>query len=328
MTPPPGGPPLAFPRAWTTTRARRRRTPQPFPTRRPLPAGAADHARPLLDPRCGPAVPTLHVRPGLLRHVHPDQRLRPALRRRRPHHAHRELRGTRRRGGNTFFALVQLFIGVGLLFRRTVRPALAVSFSWALGVWVIGEGLGWSSPARPAPSPAPPAPCSSTRCSGSWPGPGHSGAGRLDRPPRRRRLFGRRPGHRPHGHATGRVGRLLVVGRRAVPPARQPDRTSTQIRHRRHGLGAPGWYAHFLTNLANLFSTTGTQTAWILALVSVSSASAHCGPPPRLVPPRRLTVRLPALDVRAGPRRQRLHGRTDPNTGPLMILLAAAMVPT
>ena len=43
---------------------------------------------------------------------------------------------------NTFFALIQLFIGVGLLFRRTVRPALAVSFFWVLGVWVIGEGLG------------------------------------------------------------------------------------------------------------------------------------------------------------------------------------------
>ena len=43
---------------------------------------------------------------------------------------------------NTFFALIQLFIGVGLLFRRLVRPALALSFAWALGVWVIGEGLG------------------------------------------------------------------------------------------------------------------------------------------------------------------------------------------
>ncbi len=31
---------------------------------------------------------------------------------------------------NTFFALIQLFIGVGLLFRRTVRPALALSFAW------------------------------------------------------------------------------------------------------------------------------------------------------------------------------------------------------
>ena len=32
----------------------------------------------------------------------------------------------------------------------------------------------------------------------------------------------------------------------------------------------PGWYAHFLTSVANLFSTIGTQTAWILAAVSVA----------------------------------------------------------
>jgi hypothetical protein len=43
---------------------------------------------------------------------------------------------------NTFFALIQVVIGVGLLFPRTVRPALGLSFAWALGVWVLGEGLG------------------------------------------------------------------------------------------------------------------------------------------------------------------------------------------
>src|SRR3984885_9412303 len=43
---------------------------------------------------------------------------------------------------NTFFALIQVAIGAGLLFRRTVRPALAVSFFWVLGVWFFGEGLG------------------------------------------------------------------------------------------------------------------------------------------------------------------------------------------
>ena len=31
---------------------------------------------------------------------------------------------------------------LGLLFRRTVRPALVVSFFWAFGVWFFGEGLG------------------------------------------------------------------------------------------------------------------------------------------------------------------------------------------
>ena len=43
---------------------------------------------------------------------------------------------------NAAFATIQLAIGTGLLWRRTVRLALAVSFAWVLGVWVIGEGFG------------------------------------------------------------------------------------------------------------------------------------------------------------------------------------------
>lgn len=43
---------------------------------------------------------------------------------------------------NTLFALVQCFIGLGLLCRRTVKPALAISFAWALVVWWFGEAFG------------------------------------------------------------------------------------------------------------------------------------------------------------------------------------------
>ncbi|MDA8284398.1 MAG: hypothetical protein M0Z42_14135 [Actinomycetota bacterium] len=43
---------------------------------------------------------------------------------------------------NALFATTQLAIGAGLLFRRTVKPALLLSFGWVLGVWVVGEGLG------------------------------------------------------------------------------------------------------------------------------------------------------------------------------------------
>ncbi len=45
-------------------------------------------------------------------------------------------------GWNTLFALIQVAIGLGLLYRPTVRYALALSFAWALGVWVLGEGMG------------------------------------------------------------------------------------------------------------------------------------------------------------------------------------------
>jgi hypothetical protein len=44
---------------------------------------------------------------------------------------------------NTLFALTQVVIGIGLLYRPTVKPALAVSFAWVLVVWWVGEGLGF-----------------------------------------------------------------------------------------------------------------------------------------------------------------------------------------
>jgi hypothetical protein len=43
---------------------------------------------------------------------------------------------------NTLFALTQVFIGVGILYRRTTKAALAGSFAWALIVWCFGEAFG------------------------------------------------------------------------------------------------------------------------------------------------------------------------------------------
>jgi hypothetical protein len=61
---------------------------------------------------------------------------------------------------NTIFALIQVAIGAGLLWRRTVKPALAVSFVWALVVWWFGEGFGMifmtmASPLTGAPGAVP-----------------------------------------------------------------------------------------------------------------------------------------------------------------------------
>lgn len=43
---------------------------------------------------------------------------------------------------DSLFALTQLALGAGLLWRRTVRPALLGSMVWGLSVWYLGEGLG------------------------------------------------------------------------------------------------------------------------------------------------------------------------------------------
>jgi hypothetical protein len=43
---------------------------------------------------------------------------------------------------DTLFGLIQVAIGLGLLYRRSVKAALALSFAWALVVWWFGEGFG------------------------------------------------------------------------------------------------------------------------------------------------------------------------------------------
>ncbi len=43
---------------------------------------------------------------------------------------------------NTAFATVQLLLALGIAWRPTVRPALAASVAWAVGVWWLGEGMG------------------------------------------------------------------------------------------------------------------------------------------------------------------------------------------
>jgi len=43
---------------------------------------------------------------------------------------------------NTVFSLTQILLGLGLLWRRSVKPALAFSFLWVLIVWWFGEAFG------------------------------------------------------------------------------------------------------------------------------------------------------------------------------------------
>ena len=43
---------------------------------------------------------------------------------------------------NAAFALIQLLIGLGLLWRRSARAAIFATFAWSFAVWWVGEGLG------------------------------------------------------------------------------------------------------------------------------------------------------------------------------------------
>jgi hypothetical protein len=43
---------------------------------------------------------------------------------------------------NAVFATIQLLLGLGIAWRPTVRVALGASIAWSLAVWWLGEGLG------------------------------------------------------------------------------------------------------------------------------------------------------------------------------------------
>jgi hypothetical protein len=43
---------------------------------------------------------------------------------------------------NSAFALIQILLGFGIAWRATLKPALVASIVWSLAVWWFGEGLG------------------------------------------------------------------------------------------------------------------------------------------------------------------------------------------
>lgn len=56
---------------------------------------------------------------------------------------------------NALFATIQLLIAVALFYRPLVRVGLAVSVVWALGIWYLAEGIGGITHAAPAIAGAP-----------------------------------------------------------------------------------------------------------------------------------------------------------------------------
>ena len=232
---------------------------------------------------------------------------------------------------NTFFALIQVVIGGGLLFRRTVRPALVVSFFWAFGVWFFGEGLGLLlSGSASALTGAP----GSVLIYGllgvmAWPRTTNSDEA---------------------ASAEGRVGIASSAAGRGLGGAATPllvwcgywslaavlfllpdNRTPTSVSSAITGMspGEPSGYSHFLNSFGNQFGHGGIETTWLFAI-----ASLVVGFGPLLV--RRPSPFLFFGGLMAGlfwVSGQGLGGiftgsGTDPNTGPLIILLAFAMVPT
>jgi hypothetical protein len=230
---------------------------------------------------------------------------------------------------NSLFALTQLAIGVGLLLRRTVRPALAISFLYALGVWVFGEGLGMVLTGSASALTGAPGSVLIYALIGlmAWP---RTATGQCEP--------GQRRGIASSAAAQGIGGAFTPLAvwsgfwtLAAVLFLLPNNRTQSSIASAISGMapGNPGWYSHFLERTGDHFASVGTQTAWVLAIVSLVIGF---GP---------LTARRPQVFLAAGGVLAALlwitgqgflggvltgHG-TDPNTAPLIVLLAFAMMP-
>ncbi|HUY85937.1 MAG TPA: hypothetical protein VMU77_02385, partial [Acidimicrobiales bacterium] len=238
---------------------------------------------------------------------------------------------------NFLFAALQVSIGIGLLIPRTVKPALVAMWVWSFGVWWVGEGLGGLLTAHTSPLSGAPGAVLIYAAIGVLVWPTESGA----------QAFSRKKGRRVNKGLAGfdsSAGAFGPFGVRAALGAwtglwslfailwlLPANRSATSIHDTLVGMatGEPGWYSHFLNWLAGGFATSGAQWAWIMAAISLAIG---IGP----LVSRRVTgffIAGAALELIFWISGQALGGTmtgmgSDPNAGPLVALLALAIVPT
>ncbi len=231
---------------------------------------------------------------------------------------------------NTFFALIQVAIGLGLLFRRTVRPALAVSFFWVFGVWFFGEGLGLIFTGSASALTGAPGSVFLYGLIGlmAWPRSASTEEAAETEP-----SVGIASSAAGQGLGGATTPLLVWCGYwslAAVLFLLPDNRTPTSVSSAITGMssGEPSAYSHFLNSFGNHFGTGGVWTTWLLA---IGSLVVGFGP---------LVFRRPTPFLAVGGllatffwvSGQGLGGiftgsGTDPNSGPLIVLLALAMVP-
>lgn len=216
---------------------------------------------------------------------------------------------------NALFAATQLAIGAGLLARRTVRPALAVSFAWSLAVWWFAEGLGGLLTGAASPLTGAPGAVLLYVFVGllAWPN-------------------GEQHQERAEARSTGLLGgrgaraawAALWVGSAALllQPANLAGGALRDALVAAEA-GQPGWYAGLLSGVAHVLGPQGTAltvaVAAEMALVGIGVALGW------RVPSLLGAATVLALLVWVLP--EGLGGiltgtGTDPNTGPLLALAA------
>jgi hypothetical protein len=214
---------------------------------------------------------------------------------------------------NSAFAGIQFLIAFGIIYRRTCKPALVLSIVWSLGVWWFGEGLGAIFSGG------------DTTLGGGpggvlfyallavllWPSPGS------DRPFVAARTVGVKAAKAIWAVMWALLALFSVVGSGRSPQALHDLVADLNV-------GQPGWLMRINRSSEALFLHHGTTVAILLAAVCLVIAAGVFLPPQFT----QLTVVVAVVvfavigvavqdvgGILAG-------GMTDPNSAPLVILIA------
>jgi hypothetical protein len=219
---------------------------------------------------------------------------------------------------NAIFATIQLLLGLGIAWRPTVKIALAASIVWSLAVWWLGEGLGSVLTGRASPVNGAPGAVIIYALLAVllWP------AAR-DRP-------GPFVAGRAVGAKAARALWLLIWASLAyfalTPASRAPQATSGMISDM--ASGEPRWLAWIDDHAASALSHDGLAVSIVLAIALIVVAVGVYLPPPAARATLVLALVLAAAIWLAEGLGGVLTGSgTDPNSGPLLALLALAYWP-
>jgi hypothetical protein len=224
------------------------------------------------------------------------------------------------------FGLVEIAIGIGILSRRTLKPALLASFIWGIGIYVFGEGLGMVLTGDTSPLVGAPGAVCFYILLGLmvWP---------KSEEITDRRVTGVESSAAARG-IFGGTGALLVWAAiwlfEALIWMFPFNRTGNAIANQMASTanGEPGWYAHLLTSFGHAFVGAGIWVAVILAALSLVIA---LGPlvsnRPQLYIGLGIGLALAYWVTGQGLGELLTGGGTDPSNGPIVALIGLSVLP-
>jgi hypothetical protein len=221
---------------------------------------------------------------------------------------------------NSVFATVQLLLGLGIAYRPTVRAGLAASIAWSLAVWWLGEGLGGvlsggASPVNGAPGAVI---LYALLAVLLWP---------ADRPGATAPFVAAQA----VGAAAARLLWLVLWGSLAYFALTPENRAPQALHDMMVGLagGEPGWLTGLENHAATLLANQGLAASTALAVALAVIAAGVFLPPPlaraTLILALVVTAFIWVFGEAVG--QMLTGGATDPNSGPLLALLAVAYWP-